>query len=88
MSATDGKDRPKTYSLADAVKEVKYWVGVNMLRFTYDKESMSAPQNVLSLLNAPTLSGRLSALGKLVNQQESPKSNTEFENINKEMLEL
>lgn len=40
MSATDGKDRPKTYSLADAVKEVKYWLGVNVLRFTYDRESM------------------------------------------------
>lgn len=40
MSATDGKDRPKTYSLADAVKEVKYWLGVNLLRFTYDRESI------------------------------------------------
>ena len=33
-------DRPKCNSLADAVREVKYWVGVNMLRFTYDANSI------------------------------------------------
>ena len=33
-------DRPKCDSLADAVWEVKFWCGVNMLRFTYDPEKL------------------------------------------------
>ena len=34
------EDRPKTLSLALAVQEVKYWCGVNMIRLTYDWESI------------------------------------------------
>ena len=37
----ESNDRPKCDSLADAVREVKFWCGVNMLRFTYDPETLT-----------------------------------------------
>ena len=36
----ESSDRPKCDSLTDAVREVKFWCGVNMLRFTYDPEKL------------------------------------------------
>ena len=43
---------------------------------------MSAPQNVLSFLNAPTAAERLRALSECLNQQNPTEINSEFENIN------
>ena len=37
----ESNDRPKCDSLADAVREVKFWCGVNMVRFTYDPETLT-----------------------------------------------
>lgn len=36
----ESNDRPKCDSLADAVREVKFWCGVNTVRFTYDPETL------------------------------------------------
>ena len=43
---------------------------------------MSAPQNILSFLNASTARERLGHLAELIKQQKSTEFNTEFENIN------
>ena len=43
---------------------------------------MSAPQNILSFLNASAAEARLGHLAELIKQQKSTEINTEFENIN------
>ena len=35
-------ERPKTDDLMDAIREVRFWIGVNMVRFDYSPDALMA----------------------------------------------